>query len=477
VKRTARGLLAAVVATIAMTAALPQVAPTVAAADPSIADRVGPSIVFLETKFTSSVYIPYSDGAEWSDAVTLTASCTGYFVDTKGSIATAGHCVNNNDDDELADDMREAAVAAVAKKQGRSETWAENILTRAKSEKWQVRGIENGSRTNDIASRTVRADQPTGTGQVLTDWADVDVVGFQKFDDGDNAVLRLKDVPKNIEPLVVSAAEPKPGDPITAVGFPGAIRRTVDPDNIPQPSYIDGKVSSRQTRSSGVIGTEISADLGKGMSGGPTVDSAGRVVGTNSWKTKAADGDTASFSFLTDNLKLRDYLQQNNVQLASESSSGSGPGKLVWIVAAAAVLVLVLIGVLLLVLRGRRRAKPAPGPVGGPFPGTPYPVGGAHPPGGPAGGFGGAPFPGQPAQRPVQPGGYRAPAPQGQPFGQQAVPRPTGYPGPSPQARPGQQIQPGQQGWPGQQVQPVQPGQPQPPYPGTSGGPNGRPWR
>lgn len=360
--KTMRGLIAAVVTVIVAGSAVLAGSGAAAAAPDgeSIAEKVGPAIVFLKIEYVSTVKIPFDDGADWSDPVTVTASCTGYLVDTEGSIATAGHCVDDSDE-ALADEMRQGAVVALAKRQNRSNAWATRIYTRAKSESWRVRGINGTTRTDEAAHRTVRANQPSGDGRILTDWEIADVVDFQSFDEGDNAVLALQSPPSGLVPLVISDAEPEPGDAITAIGFPGAVSRTVDPGDIPQPSYIDGKVSSRQTRASGVIGTEVSADLGKGMSGGPTVDSRGAVIGTNSWKTRPVDGDTASFSFLTDNRKLRQYLTANGVHLA-EAPASSGLNKAAWIVPLIAVVILALGGALALVLYGRRPSARAPGP-------------------------------------------------------------------------------------------------------------------
>ena len=67
-----------------------------------------------------------------------------------------------------------------------------------------------------------------------------------------------------------------------SVGFPGAVQPNAAGAEVPQPSYKTGTVSSRQVDDSGIARTEVSATMGSGMSGGPTVNSAGEVIGTNS---------------------------------------------------------------------------------------------------------------------------------------------------------------------------------------------------
>jgi serine protease Do len=86
----------------------------------------------------------------------------------------------------------------------------------------------------------------------------------------------------------------------------------VDPNRVAQPSFKSGRASSEQVLPNGVPITEISADLSGGMSGGPTVDSNGEVVGINS----SSDTLGEATSFITNAPALRAFLKQNGVNLA-----------------------------------------------------------------------------------------------------------------------------------------------------------------
>ncbi|MFW0791767.1 trypsin-like peptidase domain-containing protein [Gordonia sp. CPCC 205333] len=459
---------------VALLAALVAAPAAQAAPDKSISAQVGPSIVFIRTVYKAYVQVPLRSGTVWTPEMSLTSTCTGYAVDTKGSIATAGHCVNGKDE-EIANAFREKTIELLASELKWSDTEATANYKAAVAAKWPVSGSTSDSSSGP--SRAVSVQQPSGAGQVLTDWVDAEVVDFQTFDDGDNAVLRIGN--QSLVPLAISPNEPQPGEAITAVGFPGAVRIVTDTSIIPQPSYKTGTVSSRQVTGNGVTKTEISAGMGQGMSGGPTVDAAGNVIGTNSSVTK---DETASFDFITDNLALRSYLESHGVVLAAPHSDESESGKSnmwLWLgplIGVAAVLVLLVL--VLLIRRSRKRkAQRGFGYPGGPFgpggaAGPQQPFGGAVQPFGQSGAQGPRPVfgPGGPAQ-----GGSGFGQPQPQPRPQQFAPNPQqpqhrgpgvpqqqpGWPGPQQQRPyPGQQLPPNQQ--PGQQRPVQQPPQQQP---------------
>ncbi|MFC0315426.1 serine protease [Gordonia phosphorivorans] len=321
----------------------------------SIASRVGPSLVFVQTEFTAGVDIPFDDGTRRLDDVTVTGNCTGYVVDAAGYIATAGHCVDPNDESIL-NSFRERAVATVARAQGRDEAWASRIYEQAVEQKWSVTTPDGEAG----AATSVRLRQPTGPHQVFPEWTAVDVVAYQGFDEGDNALLKVAP-PQGLRALVISDRAPEPGDEVVAIGFPGAVQSTNDSSAIAQPSYKNGTVSSRQTSDSGLVRTEISAVLGQGMSGGPTVDSAGAVVGTNSAGAALRD-EKASFNFITDNIALRTYLESHDVRLAAAPEPADSTSPWVWIGPLIGAGVLALAGLGWWLLRRRRAPQPPPPP-------------------------------------------------------------------------------------------------------------------
>ena len=54
----------------------------------------------------------------------------------------------------------------------------------------------------------------------------------------------------------------------------------------------------------------MNADISGGMSGGPTVNANGEVIGVNSF---TISGEEQAFNFITDTRDLNRFLQQNGV--------------------------------------------------------------------------------------------------------------------------------------------------------------------
>lgn len=467
--------------TAALLAVLSGGGPASADQSGSVASRVGPSLVFLETEFTARVQVPFVTGSRWTEPLTVTGNCTGYVVDPTGYIATAGHCVNNKDE-AILNAFRQQAVAFVGRLQGRDQAWVTRLSKQAAEEGWPV----TGEGVTDGASREVRLRQPTGDTQAFPDWTPVDVVAFQDFEQGDNAVVKVANPPDGLRALVISDRAPEPGDEVIAVGFPGAVQSTNESEDIAQPSYKNGTVSSRQTTGSGLVRTEISAVLGKGMSGGPTVDENSQVIGTNSAGASLTD-ERASFNFITDNVALREYLEQNGVTLAAPERRSSSVNMWLWLgpLLGIAVLVLIAVGAWLLLRRrkgpsaGAERSGPmSPGPVP-PGPGSPGFVpqysGGRYPGGqNPGSQNPGGQNPGaqHTAGRPPAPGGPAVPhpAPASRPVPPPASPARPGRPVP-PAGPPGGAADPTtvhrrpQQAGPSARPQPpnTPPGKPEPP--------------
>ena len=288
------------------------------------------------------------------------------------------------------------------------------------------------------------------------------LVDYRPFEQGDVALLKA-DVTGTV-PLPVTAADPTSGTSVTSVGFPGSVQSVVDASRV-RASFKTGSVSSQQISDQGVPRTEINADLSGGMSGGPTVDSLGNVVGVNSSKI---NGDQA-FNFITDASDLHDWLTAKGVTLAGTNVPTPEPtaepvvaevpvttvdddeaaalaiGVIVAVGAAVVGGIVTVVLVVVLVVRSRRRSAarraaatpPAPmlGTVPAPMPGTaipaqsPAPAVEAQPvpvvesvgsvtfaPTGPAGASGaagapGAPAPFAPQERPMAPVGVATSVP------------------------------------------------------------------
>jgi serine protease Do len=217
---------------------------------------------------------------------------------------------------------------------------------------------------------------PAVEGAVITDPITVQVVDYQPFADGDLALLKANGLPGATPALPITQEPPTIGDPLTAIGFPDTVAAVTDATRI-RASFKSGTVSSSQVSPDGVAGTEVNAELSYGMSGGPTINDRGEVLGVNSFITL---GVARNFNFITDATALRTYLERLDVELAptpSPSATASGDtvpaprttekggffeAVPVWAYAAAGVGLVLIVGLTTMALRRRPARVPALAP-------------------------------------------------------------------------------------------------------------------
>jgi len=245
------------------------------------------SIVWVAVTWDGTVTVPFTDGTTEDKHASVKSFCTGWFVSTTGDIATAGHCVTQ--DKELELDL----VAAVIKEN--------DYDIKASKTDWDVE-IEAPKVT--VGQTTSVSGGPFAGGTYLT----AQLVAAQAFEDGDNALLRVADL-TGTPALQIAEGTPETGEGITSIGFPGSVVAVSDFQR-QSPSHKSGSVSSRQYSSHGVPSTEIDAAVSAGMSGGPTVNDVGNVIGINSF---GITGESQPFNFVTDAKTLRDFLASNGV--------------------------------------------------------------------------------------------------------------------------------------------------------------------
>ncbi len=283
-------------------------------------------------------------------------TCTGFVVDPSGYIATAGHCVNPLGRD-IVDAFRLRLAEHLLDTHGLSAERAKQVLKWATQREWVVEGKDRGAPPD----RTVTVVQPLAPGRVINNLTTVEVVAFQNFTEGDNALLKINGMPP-LKSLVVADAVPKPGKQVTSAGFPGVMTDQLDPTRLPQPSFKTGTVSSVQPIAGGGERTEISAAMASGMSGGPTVDNdTGQVLGVNSYSVVGESGVEQNFNMITDTPALRAFLQQHGVHLAQPAAKKAFPW--IWVivgVVAAAVVAGLMAAWLWLRRRGRRQPPQGP---------------------------------------------------------------------------------------------------------------------
>jgi serine protease Do len=346
-RRTAAVLMAGIACT-GMLLASPG---TAAAEEVSDAEK---SIVLVGVSWEGYVLHPDATGAPvWSDPVSVMTGCTGWFAAEDGHIVTAGHCV----------DPAEGRAAIL--QQFLTDNNALDLAPEAFAN-WPVEGLEQGS----DPARIVQVVQPAAVeSAVITDPITVQVVDYQPFADGDLALLKANGLPDATPALPIAAEPAAIGDPLTAIGFPDTVAAVTDVARI-RASFKSGTVSSSQVSPDGVAGTEVNADLSYGMSGGPTVNERGEVLGVNSF---IALGETRNFNFITDAAALRTYLERLDVPLVPTSSATAPSGAIapasrtdeagffdgipIWTYAVAGVGLALAIGLSMMALR--RRPAPA----------------------------------------------------------------------------------------------------------------------
>ncbi|HWG98270.1 MAG TPA: trypsin-like peptidase domain-containing protein [Pilimelia sp.] len=467
-----RAAIAAVVAAaFALAGAGPALAEETGRPAPTPEERAAalarPAVVYLEQHWQAYVFDENGKPFNGGGAYQLKTRCTGFGISPNGYVATAGHCV----DPGMEGVGRSFLLAAVGEsiRRGYYNTDDPARLLAFGEANWRIEGQTRDSPADRevYLQRGVAAGGRT-TGEVLP----ARVVDFRKLSEGDVALLKVEtsDLPA-VE--LATGTDVEIGTRVLSIGYPGSTDQVTDASF--EPTNKDGQISAKKS-SGGVPVYETSAALSGGMSGGPTVDLQGRVVGVNSFKV---NGEEQAFNFLAPAGNLSELLTRNGVTpelgpndqtfrkglddyfagrytaaIASfdkvlslaptheqaqeyktkaakareqygDAADAAGIGALVLLVVAGGVLLAgaVLAVVLVLVLRGRRNRSGA-GVPGGPVPGHP----GGYGPGGP-GGFAPAHPAGYAPGQPSQPAGpfsgqptevfHQAPAMPVNPYGYQ----------------------------------------------------------
>ena len=260
-----------------------------------------PGIVYLETTYQGYVRHPSGAWLNRGRPLTIQASCSGFFVNPDGHFVTAGHCVDKTEGrsmliEQALTDLYDGMAPSLLDLQTALQTWkVYSVDTPAKS----------GADRKVTASYGVdyggfRAGKPLPAR----------VQGLRAFDKGDVALLKLE--VDNVPVLKLAPAEHSEiGTKVVSVGYPGSVDDATDASSF-DPSFKEGSVSSEKTVGEGLVKvTEISAALSGGMSGGPTVDLQGRVLGVNSF---GPTGEPQPFNFITPVSEVAQLLADEGVE-------------------------------------------------------------------------------------------------------------------------------------------------------------------
>jgi hypothetical protein len=317
---------------------------------------VGLVVIWEEPEDPYSLGPAPADPAAGEELPVMTI-CTGWF-DSPTTMVTAGHCVDPAEGRLALDSRSGPAIDPTT-------------------------GLpQAGQPARPEPKRTVWAFQPREMqGAVITAPIIVRVDGFRSGDEGDTAKLEMYGMPP-AKPLPIAPVEPQLGETVTSIGFPGLnidetdgvdVQGLVSGGKTPaevlqdsrlQPVNTSGTITAQQFRE-GVAVYQINADLAEGISGGPTINSRGEVLGVNSKMTVPFIGQ--NFNVITDTGMLRDFLGHGQAQPeaapAGEPSqvaienTAAGAGQAAGLTVVIALLGGALVGAILMWLFVRPRAR------------------------------------------------------------------------------------------------------------------------
>jgi serine protease Do len=294
---------------LSATAASAGTTPPVSTVQQRVDAMVEPSLVFISTTATGTVDVPWNDGSTKQFQVPASDGvgdyCSGAIVSDDGYILTAGHCFDPAEyNTPLIDDIYQYLTQQQEIPSGFAQSDAEDPQNG-----WQV----ETSTVSVTASVALMANSVSvGTATALP----ASVVQDESVDNGDVALLKVT-LPSgtSLPALQMAAATPPVGTQIVSAGFPGSVTFNSDSSQATDltPTFTTGSTANSQTISGGSTPfTAVTSIIQQGMSGGPTVDMTGRIIGTNSQIESGGQGDE-SLSVATDTDHVLNFLATNDV--------------------------------------------------------------------------------------------------------------------------------------------------------------------
>ncbi len=270
------------------------------------AAMIRPAVMYLAGQSYGAVRLP--DGqilSQFGPGTTMpfiaTWSCTGFVINPDGWVATAGHCVDPESGKLLI--LKRAAKEYIAQFPDAPES-----RDPATALDWLRK---NARVEGDAADRgpEISLALTYGTGTKVAGRVAANVVDFRPLGKGDVALLK---VDKHNLPSseLATDADVSIGTSVLAVGFSQSTENVTGPSL--DPTNKSGKVSKKATMGSAPE-YEIDAAVSEGMSGGPTVELDGKVIGINSF---APVGEPQAFNFIAPADGLATILASKGVKAA-----------------------------------------------------------------------------------------------------------------------------------------------------------------
>jgi serine protease Do len=277
-----------------------------------------PSVVYLDVTWTAWVFDTFGSNDTYlnnGQPFVLYSSCTGFFVNDTGNIATAGHCV---DPAGAVDAFYDAAARWVY-----ATSYYQNDFSLAQirgfaEEDYRIEGekksaggrqFEKGAEVDVQAVWSTSSTEPLydSSGSLNGEPHEARLVRFLPGDEGDVALLKVEVA--NTPALPVLDAAIDTGAEVTSIGYPAAVMAVSDA-NLSDPSFKPGTISSVRTNRAYPV-YEMSTPMSSGMSGGPTVIASGDVIGVNSYGISA---QSQSFEFSQSSQTLLELMRAAGVE-------------------------------------------------------------------------------------------------------------------------------------------------------------------
>lgn len=262
-----------------------------------------PAIAYLEMYWNAYVYMSSPDYDLGVTNVQFATRCSGFFVNPNGYVATAGHCIDDGVNGAKDIAIRHA-VLQLQDQYGLTGEEASSFYADGKGY-WRVEGTLAGS--NPDRAVYVQHGIALGGKQTGEAWQ-ARVIEVRDVMNGDVALLKVETTDMPIVTLAKDATIDI-GTPVLSIGYPGATDEVTDATY--EPSFKDGKINQKTTTGNGALPVyQTSAALSGGMSGGPTVDANGDVVGVNSF---TISGETQAFDYIMPSSLVQELLSRNGV--------------------------------------------------------------------------------------------------------------------------------------------------------------------
>jgi serine protease Do len=253
------------------------------------AAMIRPAVMYLMAQTYGQVRLPSGQmlshlGEGSNIPFAATWNCTGFVVNPDGWVATAGHCV----DPETAKQLILKRAASDYMDQFPDSPQAHDP---AATLEWLRKNARVEGNTVDRGPE-ISLMLLYGTGTKVAGKMPANVVDFRPLGKGDVALLKVEkhNLPSS---ELATDADVSIGTSILAVGFPETTGRVTDPSL--DPTNKSGKVSKKSTMGS-IPEYEIDAAVSEGMSGGPTIELNGKVIGVNSF---GPVGEAQAFNFIS----------------------------------------------------------------------------------------------------------------------------------------------------------------------------------